>query len=147
MKTYVLMISRQFPVNHPKAGEKTGFVEKILAREKIHTIRANYDLWQNRINKIQSGKAELSVRYWTDKPYKSKQKEFLRINKVGIQKLEFHSGLIAIPKVKKEDSYIDINPELLANNDGLTLHEWEEWFFSYNLTKPLAIIHFTDFRY
>ena len=31
MKTYVLMISRQFPVNHPKAGEKTGFVEKILA--------------------------------------------------------------------------------------------------------------------
>ena len=39
------------------------------------------------------------------------------------------------------------NEEFLANNDGLTLRDWCAWFKDYDLSKPLAIIQFTKFRY
>ena len=32
-------------------------------------------------------------------------------------------------------------------NDGLTLYCWQKWFEEYDFSKPLAIIHFTKFRY
>ena len=37
--------------------------------------------------------------------------------------------------------------EELAINDGLSLKDWTDWFKSYDLSKPLAIIHFTRYRY
>ena len=39
---------------------------------KLHTIRANYPLWEKRIKDIQEGHAVLSVRQWSGKPYRSK---------------------------------------------------------------------------
>ena len=36
---------------------------------------------------------------------------------------------------------------LLAKNDGLSFNDWFYWFEKYDLSKPLAIIHFTKFRY
>lgn len=36
---------------------------------------------------------------------------------------------------------------VLANNDGLTLEDWNEWFRGYNLSNSLAVIQFTKFRY
>ena len=38
---------------------------------------------------------------------------------------------------------------MLAENDGLTLADWEAWFSNpkYDLSEPMAIIHFTKFRY
>ena len=35
----------------------------------------------------------------------------------------------------------------LAANDGLSTNDWLDWFKNYDLTKPMAIIHFTKFRY
>lgn len=35
----------------------------------------------------------------------------------------------------------------LANNDGLSLNDWLYWFKDYNYKEPMAIIHFTKFRY
>ena len=35
----------------------------------------------------------------------------------------------------------------LAKNDGLTLPDFKEWFYKYDLSTPMAIIHFTKFRY
>lgn len=55
MKTYVLTFSRRFPGTHPRAGEATNFVEKILGHEKIHTIRSNFPLWKKRIEEVQKG--------------------------------------------------------------------------------------------
>lgn len=40
-----------------------------------------------------------------------------------------------------------IDREILANNDGLSKEDWQEWFRGYDLSKPMAIIHFTKFRY
>ena len=66
MKTYVLMVSERFPQTHKRKGELTYFPTKIKNGEKIHTIRANYDLWEKRINDIKNGLARLSVRVWEE---------------------------------------------------------------------------------
>ena len=160
MKTYVITLSRCFPAKHSKAGEPTQFRDAFYAgqvfnrgseclyvRPKLHTIRANYPLWEKRIKDIQEGKAFLSVRQWSDKPYRSKQIEIARLttaNGVGIQKLcflgdNFNGGYI------RNGAYP--SDKILAKNDGLPLADWEEWFRGYDLSKPLAIIHFTKFRY
>lgn len=90
-KTYVLMLSQVFPKTHNKAGMPTEFKEKVLNKKKIHTIRANYHLWERRIKEVQEGRAVLAVRQWTGKPYCSKQVEIARLTTedgVGIQLLE-----------------------------------------------------------
>jgi hypothetical protein len=37
--------------------------------------------------------------------------------------------------------------ENIAVNDGLSYEDWREWFKDYDLSKPLAIIQFTKYRY
>ncbi len=150
-KTYVLTLSEVFPKTHVKAGKLTNFKDKFLAAEKIHTIRANYPLWKRRIEEIQEGRAVLSIRQWTGKPYRSKQVEIARLtadNGIGIQKLSFDKDKDGVPSFK----YLNINGkyidrEILANNDGLAEEYWQEWFRDYDLSKPMAVIHFTKFRY
>lgn len=151
MKTYVITLSRNFLAKHSKAGEPTNFKEKFLKGEKVHTIRANYSLWEKRIGEVEDGKAVLSIRQWTGKPYRSKQVEIARLTAkdgVGIQKLSFDKDKDGVSSFKFFD--IDgrcFDRKTLANNDGLSLEDWEEWFRGYDLSKPLAIIHFTKFRY
>lgn len=148
MKTYVLTVSRFFPATHKRKGEPTGFVEKILKGEKIHTIRANYELWKKRIEDVQNGYAVLSLRYWEGKPYRSKQVEFARLGKddgVGIEQLSFNYGFFSCQRVNDECAYDFLS--LPAANDGLSFEDWREWFRDYDLSKPMAIIHFTKFRY
>ena len=159
MKTYVLTLSQNFPATHPKKGQPTLFMEKILHGIKVHTIRANYNLWENRIEQVQRGEAVLSLRYWTGKPYASKQVEFAQVTKehgVGIQMLTF--GRAYNPKTDDWDGEYDLrlgtvddevhaSPWLLAKNDGLDVVDWADWFKNYDLSKPMAIIHFTKFRY
>lgn len=160
MKTYVLLISRYFPAKHPRAGRNTYFVAKIckaiglktgpgietMMPQKIHTIRANYDLWVKRAEEINAGGAVLSIRYWSGRPYQSKQLEFCKLERIGIQKLGFSSGKIHYPFIDVDKaSSLDI--EVIAQNDGLSLKDFEAWFKGYDLSKPMAIIHFTDFRY
>lgn len=149
MKTYVITLSRVFPVSHRKAGTPTGFAGK-LGKTKIHTIRANYELWKARFAEIEKGNACLSIRQWLDKPYVSKQVEVARLTKqdgIGIQMLTFPPYGADI---EARQATIDGKPyprEVIAENDGLTLEDWREWFKNYNFDKPLAVIHFGAFRY
>jgi hypothetical protein len=159
MKTYVLLISRYFPATHPRKGEPTFFHAKIwkglcdnsyyFQPMKIHTIRANYDLWKKRIDEVNAGEAVLSLRYWTDNPYNSKQKEFARLGKdsgIGVQKICFPKN--SDPVVYDDFGYLcKVGKTILAKNDGLSFDDFEAWFKGYDLSKPMAIIHFTDFRY
>lgn len=152
-KIYVLMLSRLFPASHPKAGERTYFRTNLLAALdptkivweylKLHTIRANYELWKKRFDEIQRGEAILSIRQWKGKPFRSKQVEIFQLgaeNGIGIQKLSFEDD-----GIKVNGQVVDIIQ--LAHNDGLTFDNWAYWFKHYDLSKPLAIIHFTPFRY
>lgn len=176
MKTYVITLSKWFPVGHIRAGEPTFFKEQlyntVLAdadlsacdccdfskrncdtcgykavnfQRKLHTIRANYPLWEKRIAEVERGDACLSIRQWSGKPYRSPQVEIARLTKedgVGIQKVkianDFSEGLIR----RKHYNYVDI-----ARNDGLHPDDWLDWFKIYDLARPMAIIHFTKFRY
>lgn len=136
MKTIVLMVSTKFPASHKRAGEPTNFPQKIESGEKIHTIRGNLDLWLKRFEQIARGEARLSIRVWTDKPYRSPQQEIASLTNldgIGVEELNLHRA-------------DHIEPKDLAKNDGLCLEDYISWFKDYNLSK-LAIIHFTKFRY
>lgn len=158
MKTYVITLSQNFPATHKKAGQATFFKDKFLAAithndeywNKFHTIRANYELWRKRFEQIERGEACLSVRQWSGKPYCSKQIEIARITKedgIGLQRLNFYRGnfpdSLFYPSIDDKPS----DSTELAQNDGLDIFDWFEWFGHYDITKPLAIIHFTPFRY
>ena len=155
MKTHVLILSKIFPATHPRKGEPTGFREKFLAAIKqlkgewwkLHTIRANYELWAKRIAEVQRGEAVLSVRMWSGRPYMSKQIEIARLTRedgIGIQGLGFIN-------VWGCDRYVvdcyDAPLSQLAHNDGLPVDDWLDWFKGYDKSRKLAIIHFTKFRY
>lgn len=164
MKTYVLTLSQVFPATHPRKGEPTYFKEQVLNavfgkennwyiktsypeknRFKLHTIRENYTLWKKRFEQIERGEACLSVRRWSGRPYASEQVEIIQLTKkdgIGLQRLGFYYELHH-PIV--EGKSIDVNT--IADNDGLLLKDWVDWFKNNDLTKPLAIIHFTKFRY
>lgn len=153
MKTYVITLSQNFPAMHKQAGKPTNFKEKFLRGEKIHTIRANYPLWEKRIKEVQDGRAVLSVRQWTGKPYRSKQVEITTLtaeDEIGVQAARIVAGIYL--KIIFDDNFehyfvSEEERTLLAKNDGLSLEDWKEWFISYDITNPLAIIHFTKFRY
>lgn len=180
MKTYILTVSKDFPKTHPKAGENTNFIIKIqnelgiTCREcreidafdgdccgygpgqlgnKLHTIRANYELWKKRIDDVNKGVAILSLRYWSGKPYNSKQIEFARLDNnsgCGVQKITFFDDDIECPYVYNIDEMGNHAVEtinIIAKNDGLSYEDFKAWFKSYDLSKPMAIIHFTKFRY
>lgn len=145
MKTYVITLSEKFPTTHTRKGQETDFRRLFLNGNKIHTIRANFPLWDKRIAQIQKGEAVLSVRQWTGKPYQSKQVEIARLTAedgVGIQELKLTD--LSRPTTINGQR---IELPLLAQNDGLSFNDWFNWFIGYDLSKPLAIIHFTKFRY
>ena len=166
MKTYVIMLAKTFPRGHSRFGDSTKF-KKFLLRvlenydedeigkwdcwplfihdgKKIHTIRDNYDMWKKRFDEIDAGKACLSIREWEGKPYRSKQVEIIRLTKedgIGLQKLTFNERMQSCVEGKT------IREGHIAYNDGLQWDDWEDWFKNCDMSKPLAIIHFTKFRY
>lgn len=137
------MISRVFPSYHKNKGELTRFEQKIRNKNKIHTIRANYEKWKRKIDQIKNGEAVLSVRGWQGVPYHSKQNYLFYYNQ--------EDALEVSKLTKDENGYlindiIRVSEEELAKNDGLTLDEFQEWFKVFP-SEPMAIIHFTGFRY
>ena len=143
-KCYVLILSNYFPKTHKKAGDPTKFFEKILEGIKLHTIRNNYPLWKHRVDEINAGRAYLSVRCWSGLPYRSKQHEFMEFNSLGIQKLSIYTGWKWWYLVDGFET--NISTTQLAKNDGLSLENFKEWFKKIP-EEPMAVIHFTDFRY
>jgi hypothetical protein len=122
--------------------------------QKITTIRENYDLWARRAEKINAGEAILSLRQWSGKPYRSKQVEFLKLEKIGVQRIKITnvvSDVFGDPIVRKHHSLqviIDkvrlINSLFIVKNDGLNEQDFKWWF---NKDIDGVIIHFTDFKY
>lgn len=155
IRTYNIMLSRVFPTTHPKAGQETDFKPKVMAalngmpcyRKKLHTIRANYELWKKRFEEVERGYAVINLRQWIGRPYRSKTvliKTLTSKDGIGIQKLTFYTSRIVYPTI--DDNY---QPTILeiSSNDGLSKDDWIDWFRGYDLSQPMAIIHFTDFRY
>lgn len=145
MKTYVLTVSKTFPSYHAKAGQETDFIQLIARGHKLHTIRGNYELWKKRFEAIEKGEALLSVRQWTGVPYRSPQTElfkYYKSNGIGVQKLQ-----LDILGWFVDDIDSDVKTKDIAENDGLSLDDFKEWFKETDMKEPMAIIHFTSFRY
>jgi hypothetical protein len=142
MKTHVLMIAKTFPAGHPKKGTLTRFWGKIKQGIKIHTIRENYELWEKRIGEVREGRAVLSLRQWEGLPRRSPQKEIRCLtarDNIGIQKIICRGGW--------EIDGNTISKEELAAHDGLAVKDFTAWFGRIEPFTPLALIHFTGFRY
>jgi hypothetical protein len=170
MKT--IMFSRTFPATHTRAGEPTFFVEKIWKclvdesqsshfsfdwteydsafpvtfderenihahKPKLHTIRAG--------NRWKVGDMA-SLRVWTDKPYRSKQIEFAKVEIKQVWDFEIYyiakdNDLFLFIDNKDFFSFIDydINAidftkdlehttlKKLAQNDGLEISDFVSW--------------------
>jgi hypothetical protein len=139
----VLTFSRHFPKGHPKAGQPTWFVEKIFAGlapsvipdpllipgfiwgqfqdctlPKHHTIRAG--------SRFKPGDMA-SLRVWSDKPYRSKQVEFAQVEVKKVWSIEIvisHTWW----SFRIDDKFYCGNVEVIANNDGLELQDFIDWF-------------------
>lgn len=81
---------------------------------------------------------------WKEMQYRSPQRELAILRKVGLQKLNMTPWGWFI-----DDCYSDVSTPELAENDGLGYLGFYDWFKG-KITidmEPMAIIHFTDFRY
>ena len=170
LKQIVLILSGQFMKEHPREGEPTQFREKILSGLgkdeelvatcfqkppiKLHTIRADYDGWVEKIAAVNRGEAFLRVVTWAGEAYRSPWVDVVVLTKddgIGVQPLIFPEHFM-IPVVCGE-SYPNptwckcIQCVELAKNDGVLFPDFKAWFKGYDLSKPMAIIHFTKFRY
>ena len=143
-KRFILTVSETFFPNHSKGRQPTGFAQKVIDGTKKHTIRPNYELWENRFRQIERGEGDLIVNKWSERPYFSPQlnvKDFSNKDGIGIQKLEY---------VGNDNFIIDgkhsVQIDILAANDGLSIEDFKEWFGSFPV-EPMVLIHFTPFRY
>ena len=145
------MLARTFPVKHPRAGSQTHFRGQILTGLKIHTIRLNYDLWLKRAENVNNGNAYVSLRQWKGKPYRSKQFEIARLEKIRIERIDmvhYPDGGIIYQIDWQASGFL---LKTIARNDGLSKEDFITWFFKHPVKKIQdvkgAIIHFTDFKY
>ena len=150
----VLTFSRAYPAYHPKKGNETFFVEKIvrglhrlgnepwdiedaifseemyyIVEPKWHTIRAG--------NRWKAGD-KFSPRVWSGKPYASKQiiiAPDIEIKSVQDIKIEVDKDYVCIlidnwPFFEENKNMVtQIEAfETLAKNDGLTLDDLKAWF-------------------
>jgi hypothetical protein len=154
MKTLVITLSKTFPKQHPKAGQPTGFADKIQI-SKLHTCRQNVEYWSEKIDKLKADGGVLSIRQWSGTPRRSPQETIVDIpaENIGYSLIEwflyYHPDYIRCWEMEngRKKSYKYINLEELASNDGLSVDDFKSWFKDYDLTKPLIMIHFTKFRY
>ena len=143
-KQVVLMIAKNFLAYHKRAGQATDFEAKIKAKEKLHTIRPNYEAWKKKIEKVKNGESELIVEQWSGLPYRSSPELLFKYDDkddIDVSKLTYEEG-----KGLVVNDEVIVPTEILAKNDGLTLQEFEDWFKVFP-TEPMAILHFNSFRY
>lgn len=134
----VIILSRSFLAAHPRAGEPTDFGDQYLRGVKIHTLRCG-DYYKD-------GEA-LSVRQWSGLPYRSKQIKLGEDIICAVQPVLL-SLYTRMAHFCNESFFADVGFEELSKNDGLSLQDFEDWFFPGNrLRWDGQLIHFTDFRY
>lgn len=164
IKRYRLGVSCNFPTTHPRKKQATYFIEQICgdfpfelaeSNRKIHTIRSNFELWPKRMLEVQAGRAVIELFYWSGKPYHKDengigQVVFATLDKssgCGVQELSFINNELIRPCMFGNGYAARNKVEELSKNDGLSLEDFKAWFKGYDLSQPMAIIHFTSFRY
>ena len=150
-QTIVLMLARTFSWRHRKSRQDTCFAESVLNGNKLHTIRSDYDAWKHSIDKVRNGKFFLSLRQWSGPPGRSIMSEIAELKyNIGYERIEMRyspdTGALEVSIEGVE--YDDV--QTLANNEGMTLDDFTDWFFGQGTERTVfegVIVHFTGFRY
>lgn len=146
----VLTFSRHFPTGHPKAGQKTYFVEKVWntmrlpdfslpkeMRQYIHAYEQllspeqylqGINVQDKKHHTIRSGSRwkpgdMASLRVWSDKPYRSKQIEFAQVEIVRVWEIEISEFWFVNGGILEHRQVVE-----LAKNDGLEYTDFVNWF-------------------
>src|SRR5689334_11729026 len=125
----VIMVSQKFPHYHPRKGEPTFFVPKILqATEAI-----GFSPWPPKVHTIRKGERwrpgeTASIRVWEDLPYRSKQLEIAVVEIQSIWQIRIEGFVIWIDGKDFSKHRDDYMVKLLAENDGLSLEDFWDWF-------------------
>lgn len=145
----VITFSRTYPSYHPRAGEPTYFVEKMLKslEPESKTWNPPYaqllknglslfvgDLIEPKHHTIRAGHRWkegdwFSPRVWSGKPYNSKQIQFapdIQIKKVWDFDISGHDGKFFIDGKTLAECHIFLID--IAENDGLTAADFRAWF-------------------
>lgn len=143
-----LIISKEFPAKHKRAGDPTEFKEKILTGSKVHTIRNNFEWWHDKAAMINSGEMELCLKSWIGRPYHTKQEQWLTLSSISVQKvrMEYEAGQNHVLAFVDEKQ---VPVQMLALHDGLSVDDFTDWFFrgSKESTFEGVVIHFTKLHY
>jgi hypothetical protein len=140
----VIIFSQVFPKYHPKAGQPTGFIEKIfnlIYKENTEMFFDNkLPIWldpriiETKHHTIRTGNRwkvgdKFSPRVWSEKPYNSKQiiiAPDLEVKKVYDIMIypnnEIHINGVHFATFGSE------NCQLIAKNDGLEMNDFVNWF-------------------
>lgn len=143
----VITFSRFFPKYHPKAGEPTFFVEKVLQSLTEQTLIAPWEynteieaitdkIFEPKHHTIRAGNwwsagDIFSPRYWSGRPYASKQVSFapdIEIKKVWNIEIMFETNQIHFGKPNGKDQWLLLSAGDIAKNDGLSVHDFYNWF-------------------
>jgi hypothetical protein len=142
----VITFSRYFPVKHPRKGEPTYFVEKIWAglADITDRMQGNVDMdWHEYYNgvpkwhTIRAGNRWkvgdfFSPRFWSDKPYRSKQS--LITEPIEIKKIwDFEKDEHGFYFVNGSNTNLDV--DVVAKNDGLSREDFDSWFYFVGKSK------------
>ena len=136
----VITLSRNFMKTHPKAGEPTYFVEKVWKSLDIKLEGVEYDaavragfetdgLFAPKHHTIRGGKRfktgdKVSLRVWSDKPYRSPQITIAPDVELTVRDVEIDEmRTIWIDGVR-----LSVSCEVLALNDGLSQDDFVSWF-------------------
>lgn len=147
----VLTFSRTFPAHHPKAGQPTWFVDKILHSISFPDYKHSIDIDNPaKYTTIRRGNLwkvgdKVSARYWSEIPYRSKQVEFAQLEVRKTWKFETALWIGCNSKNCYSTWYMDgkeigvLSKDLLhtegwdlintiAENDGLSITDLLSWF-------------------
>jgi len=127
----VIMISKVFLKGHPRQGEPTHFVQKVLhsrlnKKQMIPVSDISYPAKHHTIRAGQRWKEGdmASIRIWTGKPYRSKQEEIIQVEIKQVWPIEIdENGVLTVNGLYIEDAV----ERKLAMNDGLYHDDFPEW--------------------
>ena len=139
----VITFSRTFPSYHPRKGESTYFIEKIWAglADGTDRMQGNVDMdfneYYNGVPKhhtVRNGHRWkrgdfFSPRYWSGKPYASKQNIITEpLQLVNVWDIKIEGYMIFINRELFSSSQYSQEATMLATNDGLLVDDFWNWF-------------------
>lgn len=142
----VITFSTSFPKGHPRSGQHTFFVEKIMGcladnipDWTMYDHFTQYD-WHEYYNctmpkhhTIRSGSRwktgdMASLRIWSGRPYQSKQIEFAQVEVKRVWEFSISHGNYSIDTIQIGSFIPDSELAVIANNDGLHVDDFWSWF-------------------